>query len=303
MKIKTSDSYQKEVLKEYKKDKGGEMNTYLAQPTPKLIKNACKWLFYKRNLKHDSYILNHFFQFKNVENGLREIENCGTAKFKPIVNFLKGKSQNTSIENLELISWLIDFQPRPLQEYLKLGDSFSEKILPQNETEYTPDGNEMISGKKINNDLEKRRNRKHKWSLVVSICIVFVTVLMAVPGLKNRIFNNPITIVGNNNCMTWDKTHFKKVSCITTFGAKIVPLDQVRLKTFKKVEVTMATLFFSEETNKPLFWYYKTKKGEIEFFTAPGLHPITEKTLDEITPYIIQKYVPLHSNNRNSFVK
>ena len=64
----------------------------------------------------------------------------------------------------------------------------------------------------------------------------------------------------------------------------------------------MATDFFAPITNKPLIWYAKNKEGEIECFTNPGLHPITGKTLDEITPYIIQKYVPIHSNNNDSFV-
>jgi hypothetical protein len=77
----------------------------------------------------------------------------------------------------------------------------------------------------------------------------------------------------------------------------------LKIKNFKKIDVNMATDFFAPATNKPLIWYIKNKNGNIEYFTSPGLHPITGKTLDEITPYIIQKYVPLHLNDKDSFVK
>jgi len=103
--------------------------------------------------------------------------------------------------------------------------------------------------------------------------------------------------------MTWRKTHFEKVACATKFDSKIVLLDPVRLNTFKKVEVSMATQFFSEETNKPLIWYYKNKDEEIEYFTAPGLHPVNGETLRKITEDIIQKYVPIHIERADSFVQ
>ena len=108
-------------------------------------------------------------------------------------------------------------------------------------------------------------------------------------------------------CMTWVKTHYEEVSCNTepsmVNGMAVVPYDKSKIMNFKKVEVTMSTPFFSEMTNQPLIWYHKTKEGEIEYFTAPGLHPVTGKTLDEITPYMIQKYVPMHTNHEDSFLK
>jgi len=74
------------------------------------------------------------------------------------------------------------------------------------------------------------------------------------------------------------------------------------LKNFKRVEVTAAYDFFTED-HKPLVWYYKNKDDEIEYFTSPGLHPITGETLRKITTYIIQTYVPIHSIKEDSFLK
>lgn len=142
-----------------------------------------------------------------------------------------------------------------------------------------------------------------KRKLYISLSIAFgVLLIIIITALQ---LNNKPVHVTENRCMAWKKNHYEEVSCYLTlnkkYGTKIEPYDSKLITNFKKVEVTMKTDFFTEDTNKPLIWYTKNKDGEIEYFTSPGLHPITGKTLDEITPYIIQKYVPLHSGNINSF--
>ncbi|WP_339708449.1 hypothetical protein [uncultured Kriegella sp.] len=146
--------------------------------------------------------------------------------------------------------------------------------------------------------------RRKKWKLSITISIVFGAIIL-ITLLSKTADNHQIS--AKNRCMTWAKTHYEEIACnkspYSAYGTKVVPFDPVRFSNFKKVEVTMATTFFAEATNRPLVWYYKNKKGEIEYFTAPGLHPITGKTLDEITPYIIEKYVPIHSNAKSSFLE
>ncbi|MDF0707960.1 hypothetical protein PY091_12090 [Muricauda sp. 81s02] len=109
----------------------------------------------------------------------------------------------------------------------------------------------------------------------------------------------------DESCMTWADSIYVLISCEvgprSKFGTKVEPIDPFKLKNFKKIKVNMATRFFTEDGN-PMIWYYKNKDKEIEYFTSPGLHPITEETLRKITPYIIETYVPLHSNNPDSFL-
>jgi hypothetical protein len=102
-------------------------------------------------------------------------------------------------------------------------------------------------------------------------------------------------------CMVWEKDHFEPSPCMPRSDKNIEPLDPVRLANFKKIEATGTTEFFHVATKQPLVWYHKNKNGEIEYYTAPGLHPINGKTLDEITPYIIDKYVPIHTFKPTSF--
>ncbi|WP_203256343.1 hypothetical protein [Hyunsoonleella ulvae] len=300
--MKTSETYKKDILKKYHTDKGGEMSGYLAEPTRKKIRLACLWLLSRRKEKNDEYILNQFFQFKeeDKESHIKKLKGHKADKFVPVIQYLKGITRDTSSENLELISWLIDFKPRPLQTYLKSENSIPvEKSNTENEEESVDTTNKekgQSTGKK-----------KRRWVITFSISIAFAATLIVA---KSRMFDKPIELdkpieQSENKCMAWAKNKYEEVPCNLTlhekYGTKIERYDAKLVANFKKIEVTMKTDFFAEETNQPLIWYTKNKDGKIEYFTSPGLHPITGKTLDEITPYIIQKYVPMHSGNTNSF--
>ncbi len=137
MERKTSLTYRNEILEKYKREKGGEMISYLLEPTRKQIKEACIWLLNRRNEKYDDSILNRFFKFKEGENKLYAIERVKGDKFKPIVNFLNGETKSTTPANLELISWLIDFKPRPLSIYLKADPVKEEEEREEREEEIT----------------------------------------------------------------------------------------------------------------------------------------------------------------------
>ncbi|SMC35265.1 hypothetical protein [Cellulophaga tyrosinoxydans] len=316
--MKTFETYKKEILEKYKLENGGEVSIYMAKPTSANIRAACVLLLNKRNSIKDDHILNHFFQFKNENNKLKEIQDFDVDKFKPIVNFLKGRAKNTSTQNIELISWLIDFQPRPLQEYLR-NTSYSgtntENRIYEREIKYTVDAVNLLhenSNKEDTLKVKKNQIKQNKWLFLGSFCIVFLIILMTwllnTKGNFNQsLIDKTINTELENRCMTWAINHYEEVSCNTRpyskYGTEVLSYEDVKIKNFKRIDVNMATDFFAPVTNKPLIWYSKNKNGEIEYFTSPGLHPITGKTLDEITPYIIQKYVPLHSNDKDSFVK
>ncbi|SDE46424.1 hypothetical protein [Cellulophaga baltica] len=301
--MKTSETYKEEILEKYKREKGGLMKGFLTKPTRRQIREACLWLLDRRKSQNDGYILNRYFQFEEGASKFQRIQKIDADKFLPVVNFLKENTQNTSIENLELISWLIDFQPRPLQEYLR-----KEKPLPNSEIGIkkgaynVEDGDEDLTPE-TSGLIDEGDKGKSKWGtrqITITISMVFGVILFFIIINKKHVASN------ETRCMTWAKTHYEEVSCATKpyskYGTDVVPYEEVKIKNFKKIEVNMATDFFAPVTKKPLIWYTKNKNGETEYFTSPGLHPITGKTLDEITPYIIQKYVPLHSNKKESFV-
>lgn len=108
-------------------------------------------------------------------------------------------------------------------------------------------------------------------------------------------------------CMAWAQDHYIEIDCSLdyhpTFNTKVEELVEDRMMNMKRVELTAASTFFSEETGKPLVWYYKNKSGDFEYFTSPGRHPLSGETLKKITPTIIQKYVPTHQLDEDSFLK
>ena len=139
----------------------------------------------------------------------------------------------------------------------------------------------------------------------MSICVV-LGVVSSIWFISDRSPINAVFELKGNVCMTWADSLYVTVSCDTgpfsTFGTEVKPLDQMKLKNMRKVEVNAAYPFFSED-GKPLVWYFKNTDDEIEYFTAPGLHPTTGETLRKITPYIIQTYVAKHSFKEESFLK
>ena len=91
---------------------------------------------------------------------------------------------------------------------------------------------------------------------------------------------------GEQECMRWRKDHFEEVSCSGSRYEE--PLNPFRLENFRKIKVSDTTEFFKQ--GEPRVWYDKSN-GELEFFSAPGIHPENGKTLKPITDYIIKKYI------------
>ncbi|VXC16308.1 hypothetical protein [Maribacter litoralis] len=139
----------------------------------------------------------------------------------------------------------------------------------------------------VNNGGEKKN-----WKVLASVSLILVVGLIL--GLREK-SKEP-------KCMVWRIDHYEKTDCSTSYMENIIPLDEVRLQNFKKVDVDLITEFFEETTGKPLFWYYKSG-DTIEFYTGPGLHPVNGKTLKAITEHIIDKYVPIHTYEASSFTQ
>lgn len=108
-------SYTDKVFRTYQKKKEeGTLSLNLIEPTPAKLKQECSIVYSERYKEKDSKTLRLFFLPKDefADYGL-SIRNTDTDKFKPLSNFLKGKTSETEDKNIELLAWLIDFVPRP----------------------------------------------------------------------------------------------------------------------------------------------------------------------------------------------
>lgn len=147
-----------------------------------------------------------------------------------------------------------------------------------------------FSDKKSADVITVGRRKNWKIAAVVSLIVVVGLIL----GLSEK---NKETL-----CMVWKVDRYEKADCEVSYKESIVPLDEVILENFRKVEVDLTTEFFDETTRKPLIWYYKSG-NKIEYFTAPGLHPVNGKTLKAITEYMVKKSVPVHTYEASSFTQ
>lgn len=134
--------------------------------------------------------------------------------------------------------------------------------------------------------------RKKNWKVLAAVSLIIVVALILGVSEKSK----------ETICMVWKTDHFEKIDCSVSYKENIVPVDEVRLQNFKKVDVDLTWDFFEESTHKPLIWYYKSGK-KIEYFTAPGLHPVNGKTLKAITEHIVKEYVPVHTYDASSFAE
>lgn len=210
-------------------------------------------------------------------------------------NHKNGRSDTQEDLKPKLISCLCDY----------LGYRDYADFVGQNRGRAIKRGKEKKENEKTWGEGEKEEEKTPQ-RLIIIIGVALVIVLLTTLILQNPLLNPDPTSPHKSRCMTWADSLYMTVSCDTgpysEYRTQVEPLDKMKLKNFKKIEVNMTTQFFSENAKKPLIWYFKNKDGEIEYYTAPGLHPITGKTLREITPYIIQTHVPLHSNKKDSFL-
>ena len=92
--------------------------------------------------------------------------------------------------------------------------------------------------------------------------------------------------IGSEDCMIWKNDHYEITPCEGKQGETVkIPY---LLKNFRQINVTDTTSFF--KNGKPNVWYDK-HNYKLYYFSAPGINPETGKTVKEITPYMIDKYI------------
>lgn len=142
---------------------------------------------------------------------------------------------------------------------------------------------------------------KPKLIIIISIVFGMILLIFGFQIWSSYRHNNNTAV---DKCMTWADSLYIAISCsespLSKYGTQVKPLNEMELNNMRKLEVNAAYDFFSDD-GKPLVWYYKNKGSAHEFFTAPGLHPVNGETLRKITPYIIQTYVPMHLDKKESF--
>ena len=98
--------------------------------------------------------------------------------------------------------------------------------------------------------------------------------------------------ITENNCMYWTNTYYAEINCNAIENLPqdihLEPKDEMKIKHFKKLMI-QDTAKFLQQCKQRKFWYSKTH-NQIEIFTQPGINPVTQKSLRELSNYMIDKY-------------
>jgi hypothetical protein len=292
--------YQKLVLYTYKQQRdAGSLSLNLKDPTPAKLRKECLVVCSRRYQRKDELVLDAFFnQGADKELVLKAIEKSDIDKFRPLLNFIKESTETPEEKNVELLAWLIDFQPRPhnhLTNYEGLTYRGATNINAT-ETEQEPeipgvdrknDGDNRLIG--VGNSkagiISRTSNLKTR-----NIIITGVLALSAALGTywlwpaKTAQMLPP----GTSACMYWTGEQYKTIPCSQKVSdTLVIAYDSARLDNFRRITLPDTITILS--VGKV---FYIKQKGNLEYFTSGGTHPVNPQIrLRPLTSYMYNKYI------------
>ena len=267
-----SNEYQESVLAAYKKLKEeSRLASRLVEPTTGNLRREALRIFSDRSSEADLRILSSFLKMsEHNKEYVSLINSIDADSFRPLVNFMVGNSSTTSITNVDLLAWLIDFKPRPSTEFFR---------SPRDKSGQTRGGT-VITGKKPT--LLKTK---------ILILTVGMLLLLAWSGAflwwRNGYIINSIINPENAKCMHWVGNRYESIDCNEKSGrSDIIPLDPVKLSRFRRI-MLRDTL---TKNSLGKVWCANVGKDAV-FFTDNGINPIdSTKRLRPMTTYMLAKY-------------
>jgi hypothetical protein len=302
--------YKVQVVDSYrKKRENNSLSLNLISPTPAKLKKECLLVFQSGRTKSDVAILRQFFGHREDEaDYARAIKAMETDKFRPLVNFLKEQTSDTDDKNIELLSWLIDYSPRPYKygvEVVKEELSFDKIEVETNAGIIYLDQNEknMIGGgsgssHQTDSNLEpllpvfKADSSETHWYQKKRYILAGLGIVGFALLLSFNKYPDTSSLFGftenESQCMYWESDHYVSTNCDEKLSnVNIIVSDRSKLNHFKKI--TRPDTLKLADINK--VWYSKINK-KVEFYTAPGHHPEhPDKQLKPLTKYMFLKYV------------
>lgn len=279
--------YKVQVVDFYKRNRVlGKLPLNLINPTPAKLKKECLLVFQSRGTKGDIAIIRQFFGHRDDEDGyLKAIKNIDTDKFKPLVNFLKEQTQDTEDKNIELLAWLVDYNPRPYQFSLE-GNTTPKGEIITITNEIEPKSEPIII---LGYEITLPAKTWYQTKNLRLLPILLITII-AIFSLNQYLSPNSILSFGKNKnqCMYWTNEGYASINCDEKMPqVQIIALDESKLKYFKKI-TRPDTLTISDIKG---VWYSKINKV-VELYTSPGNHPKhTDKQLKPLSKYMFNKYV------------
>lgn len=282
------DLFREEVLKDYKsKLDNNQLSNKLENPSPANLRDYAYKLYIDGLKKEDLIIFEDFFNSSLQNNELEKvIKRVDLGRLKSIQNFINGTTNSPDELIVKMLSILIDFERRPFFEWRKadnqiLGISNNDQIIKNNKNDnldiqQTEEYNTKIAIEDNFSSTVIPRNKNRN---------LFAATIGGLSLLSIGFFTSKY--LDNNNCMYWNGERYIQIDCESkSLGKEIILSNDDKINLFKK-NTRPDTL---KESDLGQIWYSKIK-NQVEFFTAPGNHPIKKHIqLKPATWYMIEKY-------------
>lgn len=253
-----------------------KLSVNLSAPSPAKIKRECLRIYIERDHPDDRKVLSDFFGTAD-ESGRYEsiIRGFDIDRFRPLVNFLRRPTHIPDGKNVELLAWLIDYQPRPFRFDTFAPPAVDKPTNPAPLPTTMPDPEPPKEPAPPLIPWWKKRN--------IRIAVMAFCAAMATMG----IFSIWPVMHPAEQCMYWKEDHYEPIDCgQRVYGKEIIAMDTSRINHFALVTQPDTLTPFSE--NK--FWYTKINNVP-QCFTAPGRHPLyKDRQLKPLSLLIIKKY-------------
>jgi len=273
--------YKSRVLEEYKLRKNNNsISINLIHATPAKIKAECLFVLETRFEEKDKRILTTLFGQQNSESEYRNaIRKTDTDKFKPLANFLKGSTKSTDENNIELLAWLINYEPRPYQVNQPINTALHNSIAPVKANALPLDAERV--------KLESIRSKTGK-AILASCIALFGLGLLYRFYTREAINQLYFPAIGQEQCMYWVGDRYKPVLCSLKMpDTPVFALDPEKIQRLRMI--TKPDTITKNSIGH--LWYAKIN-GKLEFYTAGGNHPVyTNRRLKPLSLYMYTKYI------------
>lgn len=287
------------VLRHYEQKRAkNEISKRLIQPTPGSIKEECEAVFSSRYLKKDQQILDTYFGAPTEKvSSADRIAQFPLGRFKALQKYVIKKSGNTSLKNIELLAWLIDFEGRPFVH----GKNYELDDINQKSGGNTTDtagdtqeidkehvtletGSDVPQNPFIDNVTATISpvNSLQKYKPIIASIAIFLVSAIAIFFIYGWVKSS------RQRCMYWTGNAYVACSCRENHGdTNVIALDTFTLSHLKKID-RPDTISYEDIGS---VWYIKTN-NKLEYFTAGGNYPADPKRkLNPVTAYMIDKYI------------
>lgn len=110
--------YKKALKAKYEQEKTAVNTSFPLQLTPARLRDLTLYVFRETTNPDDLKTFEHFMGFPFDPSGVKKINNKIDA-FRPLISFLKNRSDLASLIAVDMLAVLLDFNPRPFSKFRK----------------------------------------------------------------------------------------------------------------------------------------------------------------------------------------